>query len=532
MFQQHGYKFNEYYHWVIRNFYNRVIVAEHFLIIIVIFSLLFLLSERLTITAATWILSLFTLFWFGSGSRYTSEKNKKPLVYTARMKRLAGTLAVIFLFFVFIVVDLSFTGRLLNTPVVIRDAGSALMIAEPYFLLFGLIVADMSVPFFLILAGFLMKPVENRIHNRFKKKARTKLLGFPDLKVIAITGSYGKTSTKYMTHSLLQERYQVCMTPGSYNTPMGICKVINNDLEARHQILLLEMGARYEGNISELCSIAKPDIAVITNVGKAHLETFGSPEAIASEKSTLAKELKPGGTLVLNGDDEIVVEMAALNPEAEIILAGIENGSVRASDIRYDKTGTHFIMKWYRNNEVQDEQPISMRLLGVHNVQNFLLAAAVAHKFGIRPATIALAASRIEPVEHRLELKSRDGLTIIDDAFNSNPVGAKNAIDILTSFTSGRRIIITPGMIELGELQESENQEFGRYIAKADLDLVILVGREQTEPIQNGIHEIRPGAENVHVVSSLFEANDIIREYAREGDVILYENDLPDSFNE
>jgi len=532
MFQQHGYKLNEFYHWIIRNFYNRVIVAEHFLIVIVIFSLLFFLSERLTITAATLILSLFTIFWFGSTSRYKPDKDKKPLVYTARMKRLAGTLAVIFLLFAYIVIDLSFTGRFLNTPIVIRDTGSALMIAEPYFLLFGLIIADMSVPFFLFLAALLMKPVESRVHNRFKKKARKKLAGLPDLKVIAITGSYGKTSTKYMIHSLLRERYNVCMTPGSYNTPMGICKVINNDLEARHQILLLEMGARYEGNIKELCNIAKPDVAVITNVGKAHLETFGSRETIIKEKSTLAKELKPGGILVLNGDDEHVAAMADLSPDSDVIFAGIGQGSIRASDITYNENGTRFILKWHRNNEIVNEQQINMKLLGFHNVQNFLLAAAVAHKFEIRPGTIAHAAERIEPVEHRLELKRRNGLIIIDDAFNSNPTGAKNALDILASFTTGRKIIITPGMIELGDLQDTENQKFGRLIAEAGLDLIILVGKEQTDPILKGIKNIKPDANNIHVVSSLFEANDIIKDYAREGDVILYENDLPDTYNE
>lgn len=532
MFQQHGYKINELYHWIIRNFYNRVIVAEHFLIIIVIFSLLFFLSERLTITAATWVLSLFTLFWFGSATRYKPDKDKKPLVYTARMKRLAATLGVIFIFFVFIVIDLSFSGRFLNTPIVIRDTGSALLIAEPYFLLFGLVVADMSLPFFLFLSAFLMKPVEKRVHNRFKKKARKKLSSLPGLKVIAITGSYGKTSTKYMIHALLQERYSVCMTPGSYNTPMGICKVINDDLEARHQVLLLEMGARYEGNIRELCNIAQPDVAVITNVGKAHLETFGSKETIIREKSTLAKELKPGGVLVLNGDDENVAAMAALSPGTDITLAGINNGSVRASDISYNEKGTRFTLTWLHDNEIVNEQQIKIKLLGVHNVQNFLLAAAVAHKFDIRPGTIAHAAGRIEPVEHRLELKNQNGLIIIDDAFNSNPVGARNALDILASFSSGRKIIITPGMIELGDLQDKENQEFGKYIAKANLDLIILVGKEQTQPIQNGILEVQPGADNIRVVSSLFEANDLVKEYAREGDVILYENDLPDTFNE
>jgi len=172
-----------------------------------------------------------------------------------------------------------------------------------------------------------------------------------------------------------------------------------------------------------------------------------------------------------------------------------------------------------------------MKLLGLHNVQNFLMAAAVARSLGIRPATIALAASRVEPVEHRLELKRRNGLTIIDDAFNSNPEGARNAVEILAGFQSGRRVIITPGMVELGELQEEENRKFGERIADAGLDLVVLVGRRQTAPILEGIRS-RGRETRVEVVDSLFEANELVQRETSEGDVVLYENDLPDTYNE
>lgn len=533
MLQQHGYKLNEFGSWIFRFFYTRIFLPEHFLFVIVTFSLLFFLSDRLTITAATWILGLFAIFWFGSTSSFKTDKDKKPLVYTPRMKRLAITQAAFLFFLVFVIFDLSFTGRLMNTPVVIRDAASAILAAEPYFLLFGLILVDISVPFFLFLAAVLMKPVENRIHNKFKKKARNKIAGMPDLKVIAITGSYGKTSTKFLIEALLKERYSVCMTPGSYNTPMGICKVINNDLNARHQILILEMGARYEGNIRELCEIVQPDVAVITNVGKAHLETFGSIEAISREKSTLATELKAAGTLVLNADDKLVSGMAELNKNVTTIFAGIQSGSITAAGISFNEKGTQFTMNWNNTDGTGTEtQKIEMNLLGAHNIQNFLLAAAVAKVFNIRPETIALAAGQIEPVEHRLELKHLNGLTIIDDAFNSNPVGAKNAVEILSSFTSGRKIIITPGMIELGDIEDMENKKFGGHIAEANIDLIILVGKKQTAPILEGIRETAGNDSNVRVVNSLFEANEIVKEYARSGDVILYENDLPDMYNE
>jgi UDP-N-acetylmuramoyl-tripeptide--D-alanyl-D-alanine ligase len=395
-----------------------------------------------------------------------------------------------------------------------------------------MVVVDVFIPFFLLLSAYLMKPVEKKIQNGFKKQARKKLASLPHLKVIAITGSYGKTSTKFMMDAFLKERVRVCVTPGSYNTPMGICKVINNDLEAHHQVLILEMGARYQGNIKELCEIARPDISVVTNVGLAHLETFGSQKAIAREKSTLARELKPGGTLILNSDDPLVKEMAELRDDVKTVFAGSE-GMVRISDSETDAEGTRFKMSVFddKGNRISKED-FQTRLLGKHIIQNMSIAAAVALEFDIRLKTMAVAASKIEPVEHRLELKQRNGLIVIDDAFNSNPVGAKNAVDVLASFKSGKKIIITPGMIELGELEDEENQKLGEYIAKADLDLIILVGDEQTKSIQKGIKESKNGeAVDVRIAKSLFEANDILKEFASPGDVVLYENDLPDTYN-
>jgi UDP-N-acetylmuramoyl-tripeptide--D-alanyl-D-alanine ligase len=156
----------------------------------------------------------------------------------------------------------------------------------------------------------------------------------------------------------------------------------------------------------------------------------------------------------------------------------------------------------------------------------------VAHAFDIRLKTMALAATKIEPIEHRLELKKEGDLFVIDDAFNSNPIGAKNAVEILSRFETGRRIIITPGMIELGELQEKMNYKFGQTIGNADLDLVILIGPNRTEAIRKGILSTGYSENKVKVAGSLFKANDIMKEYASAGDVILYENDLPDTFNE
>ena len=416
----------------------------------------------------------------------------------------------------------SYTGRLLY------NYSPGLLSFDIILLVFGWVFSAILIPFYIFLASWITKPIENSIQEGFKKQARKKLESMPHLKVIAITGSYGKTSTKFMVQDLLKERFSVCSTPGSFNTPMGICKVINNDLLSHHQILILEMGARYAGNIQELCDIAQPDISIITNVGVAHLETFGSQEVIAKEKGTLVDNLPSNGVAILNADDKYVSIMGENRSDIERILVGLESGVIKGNDIKYNTEGTNFIL-----SVEGEEVSIQTRLLGRHNVQNMLLAIGAAYHLGIRSKTIALGAKNIEPIEHRLELKKAGDFYIIDDAFNSNPVGAKNAVEILSQFSSGRRIIITPGMVELGEIEYQENRKFGEAIAKAQLDKIILVGEDRSEPILEGLHSVETSnIESVSVVNSLFEANDLLKPYIQPGDVVLYENDLPDLYNE
>ncbi|MEX0608790.1 MAG: UDP-N-acetylmuramoyl-tripeptide--D-alanyl-D-alanine ligase [Balneolaceae bacterium] len=530
VFQQVGYKNNEYWQWLKNNWDAKVIPADIALLNVLIFVILWFDSwiyENLTISSVVVVFFILSIFWFGSVGRYRSQKVKKPLVFTARVYRLLIPFVLFCAFIPLFFTYMAFTGLFPFYGIQLPNYFSGFQSFDLVMLAFGWAFGTMIVPFFILPASLFTKPVEKIIQNGFKRQARKKLASMPDLKIIAITGSYGKTSTKFMIRDLLKERFSVCSTPGSYNTPMGICKVINNDLQSSHQVLILEMGARYTGNIQELCNIAKPDIAVITNVGVAHLETFGSKEIIAKEKETLVDNLEASGLAVLNADDPLVVQMGRNRPEIQRKLVGLKEGEIRGSDISYDTSGMQFHV------QVGDEKEVfKTKLLGAHNVQNVLLAVGVANHLGLRLKTMALAAERIEPVEHRLELKKQGDLFVIDDAFNSNPVGAKSAVEILGQFKTGKRIIITPGMVELGEIEYEENRKFGEAIAHANLDLIVLVGEKRAEPILEGIESVSGNQpEKVKVVNSLYEANDLVREFARAGDVILYENDLPDVYN-
>lgn len=529
-YQQVGYKNNEFWQWLKDHWEEKVVPPSLSMLMILIFILVLggnWLLEYLTYTSLTLIVFILALFWFGSVKNYRSEKVKKPLVFTPRVYRLIVPFLLLTSLFPLYFSYMAFTGFMPFTQQAVPSYFAGVLNFDLTILVAGWAFGAILIPFFILLSGLFTRPVETYIQNGFKKQARKKLASMPDLDVIAITGSYGKTSTKFMIRDLLKERFNVCSTPGSYNTPMGICKVINNDLQANHQVLILEMGARYQGNIQELCDIAKPDISVITNVGVAHLETFGSQDVIAKEKGTLVDNLESGDVAILNADDPRVSEMGSDRQDINRVLVGLNNGEIQASGISYNTSGMSF------NVTLGDEtESFQTKLLGAHNAQNLLLAIGVGHHFGLRLKTMALAAQKIEPVEHRLELKQNGDLFIIDDAFNSNPVGAKNAVEILSQFDTGKRIIITPGMIELGDIEKEENYKFGQTIGKANLDLVILVGKDRAKPIQEGIRSEDSASLNVRVVNSLYEANELIQKVAQPGDVILYENDLPDVYNE
>lgn len=519
-----GYKGNEYWSWLRSHWDEKVIPTD-----LGVFNLVLLLAvaadgffgSPITKNTLAVIFFVYAVFWLSSVKRYKQEKVKKPLVLTNRVKRLMVPVILLGLTLPAFLTYEAYTGRFLY------NYDPEFLSFDVILLVFGWVFTAILIPFYILLASWFTKPIENNIQEGFKKQARKKLASMPHLKVIAITGSYGKTSTKFMVRDLLKERFSVCSTPGSYNTPMGICKVINNDLQSHHQILILEMGARYEGNIQELCDIAQPNISIVTNVGVAHLETFGSQEVIAREKGTLVDNLSMNGAAILNGDDEYVREMGSDRPDIERVLVGLNHGDIKAGQISYNTEGTRF------EAEINgDRISFQTKLLGAHNVQNMLLAIGTAHYLGIRAKTMSLGASNIEPVEHRLELKKAGGFFIIDDAFNSNPVGAKNAVEILGQFNSGKRIIITPGMVELGDIEFEENKKFGEAIAAANLDKIILVGEERAEPILEGIESVENQGEKVSVVNSLFEANDLLKSFVQAGDVVLYENDLPDVYNE
>ena len=542
VFQQLGYKSNELRGWLKDHWDEKVIPRSlvYFLIstMLLIFGAEFF-KIRLSLSAEAIILFSWGIAYLGSTKAFRPKKVKKPLVWTARVKRLSLPFGLFSLILPLLAVYLGFVSWFNSAMAHPRLQGAASIQFDAPSLALGLALGYVFIPLFLLISGLLTAPIERQVQNGYKRQARKKLTSLPQLKVIAITGSYGKTSVKFMLRDVLKERFSVCVTPGSFNTPMGICKVINNDLKAHHQILILEMGARYAGNISELCDIAQPDISIVSNVGLAHLETFGSQEVIAIEKGTLVDRLKKGGVAVLNGNDPNVSKMGIERNDIQRIHVGLSSLSdtnselhLSASEVDYSTEGTRFTLHRNSGGSPSESWDIQCTLLGKHNVQNLLLALGVGDHLGLRMNTMQLAASQIEPIQHRLELKAMGNYFMIDDAFNSNPVGAKNAVEILGAFSSVQRFIITPGMVELGDIEAEENHKFGAYIAKAKLDFAFIVGLERGKVIEQGYLEAGGDPKRLERVESLFVANEKLKQHIKPGDVVLYENDLPDIYNE
>jgi UDP-N-acetylmuramoyl-tripeptide--D-alanyl-D-alanine ligase len=281
-----------------------------------------------------------------------------------------------------------------------------------------------------------------------------------------------------------------------------------------------------------MARLVKPHIGVLTAIGPQHLERFGSIETIEKAKFELLEALAPDDIAVINNDDPRIRRLAGAKWLPNVQRYGIEaaNGAVdlAAEDISHGPDGLSFTLV-ERNGT---RTPMKTRLIGLHNVSNILAAATVAKAAGVSPQEMARAVGRLQPVPHRLEVHTdANGVTIIDDAYNSNPVGAFNALDALAEFQTGRKVLVTPGMVELGVEQDARNEEFGAKAAKT-CDFVILVGTRQTIPIRRGLESAGFEADHITSVRNLNEGLEALTGIVRAGDVVLFENDLPDLYEE
>lgn len=438
---------------------------------------------------------------------YSMEKGRayiKPLVVTSRVKRQIAAMAVL------------------------AACAAALVLAfVPAPLCFGLLtVFSFFGPWILIYpTAWVTAPVEHAVQKWYLNDAKRILNAHTGMVRIGITGSYGKTTTKNIMQAMLSEQFNSLMTPASFNTPMGITRTIREMMKPIHEVFVCEMGADHVGDISELMDFVHPSIGVVTSIGPQHLNTFGSQENIIREKMQMIEKLPVDGLGILNYDNELIRNYRVRNT-VKTVTYGIacQDADYRAEDISYGRNGSSFTVVCGEGSF-----RLETKLLGKLNILNILSAVACARFLGVPWPVISRACRSMKQVEHRLEMKTINGLRFIDDAFNANPSGSRMALEVL-GMMGGRRYIVTPGMIDLGEKQDEINRSFGAMM-KGKADTVILVGAVQTKPIYEGLRESGFDMSQVIVLNREKEAFAYLWQNAKPEDTILLENDLPDAFN-
>ena len=473
--------------------------------------------------------SFFIVSIFSYLERNPCKRAKKVLSITMRVKRILS-FSLLILFIALIAFLMFFNLR-------------------SSFILGLLIICIIQIlPLILISSNIVLTPFEKKIQNRYLKEAKKKMADLQPM-VIGITGSYGKTSVKHILYHILSSVFPTLKTPGSVNTQMGITRIIREELREDHKYFIVEMGAYGRGSIECLCELTPPHYGIITCVGNAHYERFKSIENVARAKFELNKSVKDqkGYTFVnadgiekrfieSYGEDLIHIGKGSLDQECT------ENSflekfykqtpknikdSYLVSDIKQTKEGLQF--KIVHKGE---EFFLKVPLHGIHHVENIALCFALAQKIGIDPYVIVAALCSVPQIKHRLEvIKSEKGPTIIDDAYNSNPIGFSSALLVLNTLKKddGRRILVTPGMVELGEIHDEKHRELGKEASKCvDVVLVISPGRIRSfiDSFEKNMNE----NQRVYQFNTFAEAKEWIKSNIEEKDTVLYENDLPDLY--
>ncbi|MDR1696619.1 MAG: UDP-N-acetylmuramoyl-tripeptide--D-alanyl-D-alanine ligase [Rickettsiales bacterium] len=420
---------------------------------------------------------------------------RKPLVATARARRIFWTMFAI------------------------------MMVAATAFLnQYTLPIFAIGVPFALMFANWILTPVERAITQKYLNQAREKLAAINPI-VIGITGSFGKTSTKNILQHILAGTAKSYTTPRSINTIMGLTRCIRMELSPAHKYFIAEIGTSYPGEIAAIAEFVRPKFAMITSVAGAHFENFGSLDAIAREKFDIAKTAE---FLLVNGanvDEKFITEYAP--PK----ITEIYDDQI-IFNLKQNPDGISFDLAHGGNIH-----NITAPIFGTHNAQNIAGAFIMARHLDVPTEKILAALRTLPQTEHRLEVRRENGITIIDDAFNSNMSGFLSALKTMSALRGGglppealakggRAILITPGMVELGELHGEQHAAVGRA-ANAAADFVVAV---KPERIPEFNEQIAP--EKLVRADNLAAAQEWLAANARPGDVVLYENDLPDVFVE
>ena len=511
MLQQNLYnENNRYIKWLVRN--KKRIFNYYDLVPILFFAFIYIVKDQ-TIIDFTVVASLI-VYMYGIYNEYKKNKesqNKIPLKGTNRIKRLF--IMIVLLYSIPAIPLLRLQNNLWVATLLII---SVIMIFFIYYVVY--------------IAMLINTPFDKLEMLYFISKAKNKLKSYNNLIVVGITGSYGKTSSKNILNDILSTKYIVRKSPQNFNTLKGLTITINNYLDKFDEVFIAEMGAYVPLEIKEICGLVKPRYGILTVIGEAHLETFKSRENIQKAKFELIESLDPNGLAILNHDDPYQREYKLKNP-VKVMWIGIDNkeSNMYATNISYDNHGMKFDCIY------GDECiTLSTKLLGKHNVYNILAAVLLARNLNVSWDDIKTSVKMLKQTPHRLELKKIGGFYQLDDAYNSNPIGAHNALEIL-SFMDGVKCVVTPGMIELGSAEKEKNYQFGREIKEvAQADYAILIGKKRTKDIYEGLIDAGFDKDKIIILNRVVDSYRYISSLTSDDKKVyaLYENDLPDIYTE
>ncbi len=501
MLQQNSYFPSRYTSWLKENEVNQFLIKVP---LYIFYSLLSLKNNAVLLCIAVYSLLYMTACIVGAIK--AQKKSIIKLVFTARIKRMYFCYAVLL--------------TIISCLQIFLAKGS-------YYWFLSLAFLLALLPYIAVyMLWALMYPAEKIITKHYTNDAKKILSDFGGrLKIVGITGSYGKTGTKNILYKMLSEKYNTLITPKNFNTPMGVVRTVREYMRPETEIFICEMGAKKVGDIKELCDlVGRVDYGIITSIGPQHLDTFGDINTVINTKFELYDAVSCfNGSVFANTDNKYIKEKSI---SANVIPYGSDTSlKFYADNVEMGEIGQSFDL--HLENECIN---VHTKLLGQHNILNIVGAAALAYKMGVSAKQIAFAVSRLCAVEHRLELKPYiAGSTLIDDAYNANPEGCLEACRVLSRFKNKKRIIVTPGLVELGEKEYECNYNLGKEAANC-ADIIILVGKQHSKPIAEGVKDAGFKEENLYIVSSFKEASNVFTPMCNKDTVLLFENDLPDNY--
>jgi len=446
-----------------------------------------------------------------------SYEKRQQLVWTSKAKILFSVSIIISLF-----IPLTFFFSFLNSSILF----------SLFSFLLTLVIFWLFFPLVLIFALLIIFPLDITLKKLIIDSAKKKILSFPNLKIIGITGSYGKTTMKETLFSVLSQKYRVAKTPDNKNTPLGIAEFIIKKLKPDTEIFIVEMGAYQKGDIKELCSLTKPNISILTGINESHLERFGSLKDTISTKFEIVENSHPNALIVLNADDPKIIANFKNYSHSRQVFFFSKNfnplAKYRAEDISFFENGEG--IQFSLKSQSLSLDSLKLKFLSDYIIGPVSASLLIARHLEMEVSEITKGLESAKPASHRLNLIKRDNnILIIDDSYNGNPNGAKEAIKVLSRFENKRKIFATPGLVEVGFESEKIHTELGRLLSSV-ADLVLLIKTPASDFIKKELLASNFSQEKIKEFSSMPELQDSLIGILREGDIILFQNDWPDNY--